>query len=496
MDLRSFALMIFCWALGTLLSAIHASLENTTGASLEWFAEQRGGRRLVGARLSALRAIISDIPGHEHAVALARILCNLGVAVASVFVIASLHTPADKPLSPNLADAAIGVVVSAVVLWIFAVSVAESIGRHAPERFLYAFGPFARAAYLIQRPLTPFAGFIDTIVRKVAGAEQSTKKEKVAEDILSVAQEGERAGVIDVDERRMIEAVVNFKHRTVQQIMTPRNDIEALEYTNNLGLITAFVRKVRHSRIPVFKQGGGLDDVIGFFYTKDLLRWLAGDTGGPVLRTGPESGTSVLRTGRESPIGKTTSGSESRTTQGGFELKNILRIALHVPESKTIRELADEFVAKKVHAAVVVDEYGTLKGLVTLEDIIEDVFGDIQDEYEKTEDAPPRIDVTLDGEGVRAGIADIDARAYIGAANEALDPLGVTIPASPDYDTVGGFVLSTLGHIPEINETFSHGRMSVTVLEATPTRVLKVRVHVHPEESQEGTPRGVVERAK
>ena len=89
MDLRSFALMIFCWALGTLLSAIHASLENTTGASLEWFAEQRGGRRLVGARLSALRAIIADIPGHEHAVALARILCNLGVAVASVFVTSS-----------------------------------------------------------------------------------------------------------------------------------------------------------------------------------------------------------------------------------------------------------------------------------------------------------------------------------------------------------------------------------------------------------------------
>ncbi len=480
MDLRSFALMIFCWALGTLLSAIHASLENTTGASLEWFAEQRGGRRLVGARLSALRAIIADIPGHEHAVALARILCNLGVAVASVFVIASLHTPAGQPLTPNLADAAIGVVVSAIVLWIFAVSVAESIGRHAPERFLYAFGPFARAAYLIQKPLTPFAGFIDTVVRKVAGAEQSTKKEQVAEDILSVAEEGEREGVIDVDERRMIEAVVNFKRRTVQQIMTPRNEIEALEYTNNLGLITAFVRKVRHSRVPVFKAGGGLDDVIGFFYTKDLLRWLAGDMSSSTIRVDADSHSSR----------------GVAAAKGGFELNNILRVALHVPESKTIRELADEFVAKKVHAAVVVDEYGTLKGLVTLEDIIEDVFGDIQDEYEKSEDAPPRIHLTLDGVGVRAGIADIDARAYIGMANEAMDPLGVTIPESPDYDTVGGFVLSTLGHMPEINETFSHGRMSVTVLEATPTRVLKVRVHAHLEESDADAAQSAAERAK
>jgi CBS domain containing-hemolysin-like protein len=96
---------------------------------------------------------------------------------------------------------------------------------------------------------------------------------------------------------------------------------------------------------------------------------------------------------------------------------------------------------------------------------------------------------------VRAGIADIDARAYIGVANEALDALGAMIPESGDYDTVGGFVLSTLGHMPEINETFSHGRMSVTVLEATPTRVLKVRVHVHLEEHEEGAGDGAAQSA-
>ncbi len=469
MDFRSFVLMVFCWLLGTLLSAIHACLENTTGASLEWFADQQGRGRIIGARLSALRTIVKDIAGHEHAVALARILSNLGVAVASVFVIASLHRDADKPLSPNLFDAAMGVLVSAIILWIFAVGVAESIGRHAPERFLYAFGPLARAVYLIQRPLRPFAGIIDSVVQRIAGAEQSTKTEKVSEDILSVAEEGERAGLIDEDERRMIEAVVNFKKRTVEQIMTPRNEIEALEYTNNLGAITAFVRKVRHSRVPVYKQGGGLDDVIGFFYTKDLLRWLAGD--GPRLSPSGASGA----TGATGGTGGT----------GGFELKSILRTALHVPDSKTIRELADEFVARKVHAAIVVDEYGALKGLVTLEDIIEDVFGDIQDEYEKTEDGPPRIEVKPDPDGARAGMADIDARAYIGMANDALHPMGATIPESDDYDTVGGFVLSTLGHMPEINETFSHGRMTVTVLEASPTRVLKVRVQVRADEELE-----------
>ncbi len=470
-------LMVFCWLLGSLLSALHACIENTTGAALEALAERRRGT-VMGARLSAIRAIIGDLNGHGHAVALSRILCNLGVAVASIFVVAGLHTQAGTPINPSITDAAIGVLASAIVLWVFSVALAESIGRYAPERFLYTFGPLVRAAYLVQKPLTPFAKVLDAMVRKMSGVEQVNPTEQVSEDILSVAEEGEREGIIDEEERRMIEAVVNFKKRTVEQIMTPRREIEALEYTNNLGAITAFVRKVRHSRVPVFKTGGGLDDVIGFFYTKDLLRWLAGD--GPRITSSPPV----------DPAAQINSGGGLGNASRGFDLRSILRPALHVPHSKTVRELADEFVAKKVHAAVVVNEFGAVSGLVTLEDIIEDVFGDIQDEYEKTEDGPPSIEVKPDagnGEegGPRSGLADIDARAYVAAANEALEPLGAAIPESDDYDTVGGFVLSTLGHMPEVNETFSHGRMSVTVLEASPTRVIKVRIMVAADEPTE-----------
>ncbi len=390
MPTSAFMLLCFCWALGTLLSALHACLENTTGAALEAFAAHAREKR-DGTRQAAIRGIIADLPAHGHAVALGRILCNLGLAVAAIFVVASAHSQPHEPINPSVADVAFGVVVSAVLLWVFSVALAESIGRHAAERFLYTFGPLVRATYLIQTPLRPLARALDTAVRRMAGAQQIDRTEAVSEDILSVAEEGEREGLIDEDERRMIEAVVNFKKRTVEQIMTPRNEIEALEYTNNLGAITAFVRKVRHSRVPVYKAEGGLDDVIGFFYTKDLLRWLAGD----LPRT---AGMPAV------PVGtQVNSGAGLGNTSRGFELKSILRPALHVPDSKTIRELADEFVAKKVHVAVVVDEYGAVTGLVSLEDIIEDVFGDIQDEYEKTEDEPPRIEVTLDGDNGHAG---------------------------------------------------------------------------------------------
>jgi CBS domain containing-hemolysin-like protein len=442
MDQRALLLMLSCLGFGALFSALHACLVELSRAALEQMAGERTS--IAGTRAGAARRILADVEGHAHAVALTRIVWNLAVAVTSVFLVASLRGSS----SPDLTDALIGVAASAVLLWVFTVTIPESIAAHAAERFVFMFGPLVRATYLLQRPLAPIARLVDAIVAKLSGSGSTTKEEAVAEEILDVVEEGERTGAIDEDERRMIEAVVNFKNITVEQIMTPRNEIEALEYTNNLGAITGFVRKVRHSRIPVHRAGQGLDEVIGFFYVKDLLRWLAGD--------GPRGGIK----GGPSPT--------------GFELKTILRPALHVPDSKTVRELADEFVAKKVHAAMVVDEYGAVTGLVSMEDIIEEVFGDIQDEYEnKPDDAPPKIEIKPEDK-----LADIDARAYVGDANQALEPLGIKLPEADDYDTVGGFVITTLGHMPQVNESFSYGLMHLTILEASPTRVLKVRVQV------------------
>lgn len=464
MDHRALLLMGFCLVLASLLSALHACLVELSAAALEELAHQR--RLLAGTRAASARRIAQDVPGHARAAALARIVCSLTVAITSVFLVASFHGDAN----PNLQDALIGVVASAVLLWVFTVAIPESIARHMAERFVYMFGPLARAVYLLQRPLAPVSHALDAAIRKISGNEEISKEKVAADEILTAVEEGAREGAIDEGERRMIEAVVDFKNKTVEQIMTPRNEIEALEYTNNLGAITAFVRKVRHSRVPVYRTGEGLDEVIGFFYVKDLLRWLAGD-----MTVG--RGESLERVRLNGARG--SEGAQGQTAQvGGFQLKNILRPALHVPDSKTVRELADEFVAKKVHAAVVVDEYGATTGLVTMEDIVEEVFGDIQDEYEnKAEDAPPRIEVKPEDRR-----ADIEARAYIDDANHALEALGVSLPEADEYDTVGGFVLNALGHMPRVNETFSHGEMTVTVLEASPTRVLRVRVQVRGEE--------------
>jgi CBS domain containing-hemolysin-like protein len=154
-----------------------------------------------------------------------------------------------------------------------------------------------------------------------------------------------------------------------------------------------------------------------------------------------------------------------------FELRSLVRPAIFVPETKTIRELLTELLTRRVHIAMVADEYGGTAGLVTIEDIVEEVFGDIQDEYEAP--ANDRPEVTID-EGART--AEIDARTYIEDVNAQVRHMGWELPASEEYDTVGGFVTVTLGRIPTMGESFAQNGHVVTILAAEPTRVTKVRV--------------------
>lgn len=470
-------ILALCLGLSTLFGALHAALADLSRSGLEELADRgRGSAR----KKAGIAKIVGDVEGHARAVALVRVLCNLAIGVIAAGLVSQLRGAARL----GWVDGLIAVAGTGLMVWLLGIVVAESLARYAGERLVYVFSTPVRACYRVQRPFAPISRAVDSAVRAATGAGNKTKADELQQELLDFVEEGEREGQIDEREREMIEAVVNFKSRTVEQIMTPRNEIEALELTSNLGAITAFVRKARHSRIPVYK--GSLDDIVGFFYVKDLLQWLAGGGARNSTATGASGG-----------------GGGS-----GFDLRAILRPAMLVPESKTIRALAEEFVEKKVHVAVVIDEYGGTAGIVSLEDIIEEVFGDIQDEYEQAADEPPRIEVRPDESG--GGVAEIDGRAYITDVNEALEKLGVEVPESDEYDTLGGFVLSTLGRMPAQNESFTlgagvHGngeahaegdpemptepgtgrRMVVTVLEATPMKVVRVRILVPPERPPE-----------
>ena len=277
-------------------------------------------------------------------------------------------------------------------------------------------------------PITNLLHLADPLVRRISGVgEKANGDEQLSEELISVVEEHEQ-GMVDEEQRDMIEAVVEFRSSTAGEIMTPRTDVIAIDVDADLAQIKQAVLEEGHSRVPVYR--GTIDDIVGILYARDLITLL----------------------GTDQPL----------------RLRDLLREVLLVPLTKSIRELLSDFKARKVHIAIVLDEYGGTAGLVTIEDVVEEIVGEIEDEYEDTEERPSirRLD---------AHTIDVDGRVYIDDLNDELD---LELPEDEDYDTVGGFVFSTLGHIPEAGESFEFDRVRVTVTEAHRTKVLSVRLQL------------------
>lgn len=415
--------------LGGILATLYASLRDFSRLALEELAAERGGGK-VGPRVSR---IVGDPEAHAGAILLPRVLCHLTVVVATVLWVESLSGSAGQ----EWLMAAGGILLAGVLVWLFGTVVPISIATHAAEAAIYRWAGFVRGVQVLMSPAAALTRLIDEIVRRVIGKGPVDAAEAIESEILEAVEEGEREGQIDEGEREMIEAVVEFRSRTVEQIMTPRTEVAALDYSDDLRVVLRRVREIGHSRVPVFT--GSLDHVDGMLYSKDLLHHMI-------------------------------AAEEHRGE--GFVLRPLLRPVIFVPETKTVRELLAEMLQKRVHVAMVADEYGGTSGLVTFEDIVEEIFGEIQDEYEQpTENDAPSVD--LDPEAATAGV---DARLRISDANDRLEPIGIRLPESEDYDTVGGLVVVTLGRIPTPGECVRLDGVSLTVLQAEPTRVTRVRV--------------------
>lgn len=447
-----------CGAAGGLLSSLQHALREVSRASLEQAITRRrsaaGVRSGGGAATAAAGpedllseatcAVAADLDGHVAAVALPRIACNLLLGVSVVLWVAHLG----DAVAPRFSDVAIGIAAAGSLTWVLSVVVPLALARHAAERTVLSWVWLIRVCYLVLRPLRSVLGFVAEVVRRLAGTDAVDEMEAREAELLSLVEESEREGQLDETAREMIEAVVEFRSTTVEQIMTPRTEVEALEYTDDLELVKRHAAAAAHSRIPVYRED--LDHIVGVLYIKDLLRWLV--TADQVKRP--------------------------------FVLSALLRQPWFVPETKTVRELLGELLEQKVHLAVAIDEYGGTSGLVTIEDIVEEVFGEIQDEYD--EDEPETTGVEIDA---GSGVARIDARTEIDEANDELTELGLELPEDDDYDTVGGFVVTRLGRIPAAGDELRHEDLVVTVLEAEPTRVVRVAVRRATEE--ERTPVGV-----
>jgi CBS domain containing-hemolysin-like protein len=297
-----------------------------------------------------------------------------------------------------------------------------SIVRRDPERVLAVLLPSFAAIARAMQPLTAMLVRLASPRRDrgpLPATEAEDEQDQAAEAYLEA---GEQEGLIERDERQLIQSIVEFGDTLVREVMTPRPDIVAIRADAALSQLRVLLREQTYSRIPVFKDS--LDNILGFVFVKDLIQ---------------------LTDAEDRPI------------------TSLMRPAYFVPETKRVSELLKEFQRQQVQTAVVVDEYGGTAGLVTLEDLLEEIVGEIRDEYD--EESEP---VTDEGNGTFV---------FTGKVNigEVGDRLGVDIEPE-GFETVGGFLLSQLGRVPTVGERFDIDGLSVEVLEAERRRVNKVRI--------------------
>ena len=317
------------------------------------------------------------------------------------------------------------VLVLAIVLFVLACEqvIPLLVAHRDPERILEMALPIFDAFI---RPIERIKGMLVKLLararrdRTAVGAETPEK----AETAQAFLEAGQDEGLIQHEERRLLQSIVDFGGTLVREVMTPRPDIVAIRVDGTLDELRALFREQEYSRIPV--HGDSLDNIVGLVYVKDLIQ----------LTETP---------GDERPI----------TT--------LMRPAYFVPETKKVSELLRELQRGRIQSAIVVDEYGGTAGLVTIEDLLEEIVGEIRDEYDV--ETEPIVDEG-NGSFVFSGKVDID---------EVVERLDVTIERE-GFETVGGFLLARLGRVPAVGEKLDIDSLTVQIVEAERRRINKVRI--------------------
>lgn len=287
----------------------------------------------------------------------------------------------------------------------------------------------ARPIYLLMKLMSPLvlllSKFAKLLVRSFGG-EVRLGPFITEEELKMLVEVGEELGAIEKEEKEMISGIFEFGETDVKEIMVPRIDMKCIQAEESIEAARKLILETGHSRIPVYE--GSIDNIIGILYAKDLLRYL------------------------NSRVKKPKS------------LREIVRPAYFVPETKKLDDLLREFQQNRVHVAIVVDEYGGTAGMVTLEDILEEIVGEIKDEYDLAEEEPlERIDETQ---------TVVDARMSIHDVNEALD---ISLPED-EFDTIGGLLFNTIGRIPSPGDEAEFDDVKLRVEKMRGRRIMKVRV--------------------
>lgn len=410
---------------GTLFFSVNAVALRTFSMARLHEAFKAAGKNADGRNLA--ERLAEDAEKLTLSCALFRLICNMCILLllVSVFV----HPGQIETRLEFAGESVVAFIVATVVFSIFSLAIPNAWAKYAGEKILCRTYRLLTFFALLAWPFLYVFRMYDGIVRRLAGIVESTPEEQheeKQEEFLTDLEQHRTEGTLDAEEQEMIENVLELSNTTADEIMTPRTDIVALEVNSDLQQVLNTIAKAGHTRVPVYEDN--IDKVIGLVYAKDLL----------------------------TEIGK---------DPANFKLRDNIREAYFVPETKQLRSLLHEFQNRKLHIAVVLDEYGGTAGIVTLEDILEELVGEIADEYEEIPPEPVR---KIDDNTIEA-----DARTYIDDLNDEFE---LNLPEDEDYDTVGGFVFSRLGYIPKANERFDYENLQFTIASAEARRIRRIRI--------------------
>lgn len=325
--------------------------------------------------------------------------------------------------------------VIALALFVFGRLVPEALAMRYTEPIALALIRPMQVISVLLNPLVRFAVVLSNLLSIPMGGQKRESASLVTEaEIKTMVDAGEEEGLIEVEEKAMILSVLDFGDTVARQVMVPRIDMAALDVDTPFDEALNFVVSSGHSRLPVYR--GGIDEIIGILYAKDILK--------------------ALRDGNKPPIA------------------NMLRQVIFTPESKRVSELLQELQKTRVHVSIIVDEFGGTAGLVTIEDILEEIVGEIQDEF----DAEEPDSVPLPGGGGYI----LDAGMNLGDVSELLE---IDLPTG-ESDTLGGFIYDQLGKVPVTGEAVQWGGLLMEVISVNDRRILKVKVTHAP--SQQNAP--------
>ena len=362
----------------------------------------------------------------EHLIANPNVFLSTILVVNSVAVIiaSSMTTVLALRFSPDYGEV-IGTILISLVVLIFCEITPKTAAVQNPLRWARVLvKPVRGIAWLLHPLVAALSGITNNLVRLFGGQIKHRGPFVTEEELRLLVNVGEKEGVLEEQETEMIHSIFEFADTTVREVMIPRIDMVTLESDATVDEAVDLALQGGFSRIPVYEET--IDNIIGVLFTKDMLKQL-------------------------------------REDHNSLPIRELVRPAYFVPETKKLDDLLREIRQKRTHMAIVVDEYGSVAGLVTIEDLVEEIVGDIQDEFDREENLYEQV---TQYEYV------FDAKINIDEFNELMD----TDLENEDYDTLGGFLLSQLDKIPVAGDTITFNDLAFTVLTTRGLRITKVKV--------------------